>query len=252
MCIAVLNTAGKLSKKTIQNCWSANSHGAGICHAENGKVVIFKELKDVNKLWNYYNSLRSRHEGNILLHFRIATHGRIDEANCHPFRVSDDMAFIHNGIISETSKTGSDYSDTWHFNEDILKKMPKGFLRSVGVHELLAHYIDYSKLVFLDGKDSAYIINEQMGIWDGANWFSNQSYKDRTFDSKPKYKSATKYNYNYNYGYNYDGGYYDSYGHDKDCELCGGDYNVAYDKSIDGLLCKHCVKEMELYGDGRI
>lgn len=249
MCIAVLNTAGKLSKKTIQNCWSANKDGAGIAHVENGKVHIFKEMRSVDKLYKYYDALRSRFEGNIMLHFRIATHGKIDEANCHPFKVNDSMAFIHNGIISQTSKANSNYSDTWHFNEDVVKRLPKGFLRNPAITELLSSYIDYSKLVFLDG-DHAYIINEHMGIWDGANWFSNQSYKDRTFDSRPK-QSVSKWYDDYDYGY-IGSGKFGKKEKEKVCEICGSHDEVEYHPIVQTDLCINCVEEFEIYADDRI
>jgi predicted glutamine amidotransferase len=253
MCIAVLNTAGKLSKKTIQNCWESNSHGAGICHVENGKVVVFKELKDVNKLWKYYNSLRDKYDGNVMLHFRIATHGNIDEANCHPFKVSEEVAFIHNGIISQTSDSKSNYSDTWHFNEDILKSLPVGFLKNVAIRDLLSTYIDYSKLVFLDG-ENAYIINEHLGNWDGANWYSNQSYKDKTYDSRPKAKVGKDTYYksrDYN-DYSYVGSKGRAWYDEEQCECCASWIDVSYNADIEGYVCKNCIEEFQAYGDDRI
>jgi hypothetical protein len=267
MCIAILNTEGKLSKKTIKNCWQSNGDGAGLAYVEQGKVKIHKEMKSVDKLYQFYSKLRDENKGNIILHFRIATHGRVDETNCHPFRVNDRLAFIHNGIISQTSKVKSDFSDTYHFNEDILKKLPHNFLSSVGIRELLADYISHSKLVFLDGSDNAYIINEQFGHWDGGNWYSNSSYKDKTYDSNPltnglgsKSKTKTK-SYGYNYGYSYDYGYdawdteYETkptkektFGDDEcACDFCGTYDNVLWRKNLGGNLCKICKEEFEYY-----
>lgn len=180
MCIAILNTKGTLTEKTFTNCWNENPHGGGIAWAKDGQVHTFKEMKSVKVMYQKYLELREAlPDGNFLIHFRIATHGRINETNCHPFKVSNKLAFIHNGMInSHTLGTSPDFSDTYLFNQLVLKKLPRNFINNEAILSMMSDFIGYSKLVFLSAEDDWCIVNESLGIWDGDNWYSNDSYLD--------------------------------------------------------------------------
>lgn len=189
MCIAILNTKGTINKKTFKNCWDNNPDGGGIAYAENGKVKLFKELKCFKQLYKQYVEVREANpEANILIHFRIATHGKINETNCHPFKVNNNLAFIHNGMIyGKGLETSREFSDTYLFNQTILKRLPQNFLKNEAILKLLEEYIGFSKIIFLTGGNDWAILNENDGHWMGDNWYSNNSYK-----GKPKliYSSA--------------------------------------------------------------
>lgn len=176
MCIAILNKAKILSKETLQRCWTANKDGAGYSYANNGKIYIVKELYSFSKFYAKYKTDRANFNGAFLIHFRIATQGKINDANCHPFKVNSSMAFIHNGVISKMPYDKAK-SDTAFFNEDIVKKLPSNFMSNDAILKLLGEFIGYSKLVFLDGQSNWVIINENLGKWDGDDWYSNNSYK---------------------------------------------------------------------------
>lgn len=179
MCIAILNKAKVISKDTLQRCWTANKDGAGYSYANNGKIFIVKELNSFTKFYAKYKEDRANFNGAFLIHFRIATQGLINEKNCHPFRVNPSMAFIHNGVISRMPYDKLK-SDTHFFNEDIIKKLPADFMSSDAILQLLSQFIGHSKLVFLDGQSNWAIVNENLGSWDGENWYSNGSYKPYT------------------------------------------------------------------------
>lgn len=178
MCIAILNTANLIDKNTLKTCWNNNNDGAGLLYPERNKVHVFKELKSFKVFYREYVSVRNRlPEANILIHFRISTHGKVNETNCHPFLVNEKLGFIHNGIInSEHLPISPDFSDTYLFNQIILKKLPANFIDSEAVLSLLEKYIGYSKIIFLDSKNNWQILNENSGIWNGENWYSNSSY----------------------------------------------------------------------------
>ena len=53
----------------------------------------------------------------------MATHGKINPDNCHPFHVVDDVYFIHNGILNIEQSLDPNKSDTYHFAELVLKPM---------------------------------------------------------------------------------------------------------------------------------
>jgi predicted glutamine amidotransferase len=132
MCIAILNTkkAGRLPKSHIKNSWENNDMGAGLLWSNKGKLNVFKTY-DYDDFLDKYNEVRSdKATGNIVLHFRIATSGYNGEHNLHPFLVSDDLGFVHNGVISGLGN--KDFSDTYEFN-DMLKKYKHDLKGDMGV-----------------------------------------------------------------------------------------------------------------------
>jgi predicted glutamine amidotransferase len=177
MCIAIYNNNDLLTKRTLNNCWTANDDGAGMLWVQDGQLQTFKELKSFKAYWKKYREVREI-TNKVVLHFRIRTHGHVNVNNIHPFVVDETVGFVHNGIITEFSDYTSPYSDTWHFNE-FLKTLPKNFIKSEGCVELITNYIgSYNKLIFLGSDNEVTIVNEHVGMWDGESWFSNNSYKD--------------------------------------------------------------------------
>ncbi len=179
MCIAIMNPSTvTLKKKTIRTCWDNNYNGAGMLYINSttNKLETFKEMTSFDRYYKAYQDIRKAHpKSKVILHFRIATHGIVNEDNCHPFMVSDNLGFVHNGIIQQAPHSQL-YSDTYMFNESYLKKLPDDFISNPIINELIAEFIGYSKLVFLDADNNHTIINEQDGVWDAGCWFSNRSY----------------------------------------------------------------------------
>lgn len=175
MCIAILNTYNKLSKETIKNAWNNNDQGGGLLYNHCGKLQTYKTYK-FKDLWKKYSDLRNNTEtGKIVLHFRIATSGYEKYTNLHPFLVSDNLGFVHNGIISNLGD--NQFSDTYYFNE-LLRKLPNDFLYNPSIVKLIENTIGSSKLIFLDSNDTHTIVNEKFGKWDNEeNWFSNNSHE---------------------------------------------------------------------------
>lgn len=175
MCIAILNTKGILSLKTFKTCWEANPDGAGLCYFDGEKIQILKDMKGAKTFHKSYLAVREKFPSiDIAIHFRISTHGRVNVTNCHPFKVNKTTAFIHNGMINNVA-VNPDFSDTYIFNETIVKSLPNNFVKNTAILELLANYIGYSKLVIISGENAS-IVNEELGLWDGGNWYSNKSY----------------------------------------------------------------------------
>ena len=180
MCIAILNTkVATLKKEALQNCWLNNGDGAGILYIDNGVMKTSKELKSFDSFYETYTQIKRSfgRKNNILIHFRISTHGLVNESNCHPFLVDDNIGFIHNGMIYnvEDSKL---HSDTYMFNENILKNFKPGFEHNPIIMDMLADFIGKgSKLVFLNAQDEYCIVNEEAGHWYMGCWFSNRSYE---------------------------------------------------------------------------
>jgi hypothetical protein len=196
MCIAILNQKQTtLKKELLRNCWENNGDGAGILYINNNKQLeTFKEMKSFDTFYNKYIEVRKLYgKRNMVLHFRISTHGRVNETNCHPFLVDDTVGFVHNGMIYDVP-TSPDFSDTYMFNESVLKEFKQGFHRNDLLLDIIADFIgNGSKLVFLDVEDNWTIVNEDAGHWNLGCWFSNSSYKQVNnwvdYGGTKKYKS---------------------------------------------------------------
>ena len=180
MCIAILNTKGTtLKKEVLRNCWENNGDGAGILYINNDKKLsVFKEMTSFDNFYKNYSEIKSKYgKRNIVLHFRISTHGRVNETNCHPFLVDDSIGFVHNGMIYDVP-TSKEFSDTYMFNQTILKNLKEGFEYNETILEMIDTFIGSgSKLVFLNDNDDYFIVNEKAGHWHLGCWFSNTSYK---------------------------------------------------------------------------
>ena len=183
MCIAILCPKGKqITAQQFRNSWDNNFHGAGFMYNDdNDKLHVVKEMEDCDKIYKKYVAAVNKYpNATFVLHFRISNRGVISRENCHPFKVSNKLGFVHNGTITPM---GSDerFSDTHLFNTQILRKLPQvdiKYLSNKAIKAVLGDFVGYSKLVFLDNKGNATIINEHNGTWekDGI-WYSNDSHK---------------------------------------------------------------------------
>ena len=177
MCIAIMKSENKkISKTTLQRCYESNPDGAGFMFAADKELTVKKGYFTFKE---FYKEYKPHENKQVLLHFRIKTHGPIDKNNCHPFLVNSGLGFIHNGIISGYGDNKQ--SDTIDFNKSILQKIVAKHgnmgLFDDPMVELIENVIGYSKLVFLDRHGNYRIMNEDKGHWNNGVWYSNNSYK---------------------------------------------------------------------------
>jgi hypothetical protein len=184
MCIAILNSPNiTFSEDIIRNCWNNNRDGGGMIWSDvkTNQLHIYKEIKSFQSFFNKYLEVRrSNPKSNVVLHFRISTSGGVNETNCHPFQVNKDLAFVHNGVISELNGIDAKKSDTNLFNEIYLRKLPSDFIYNDAILMLIKKFIGSSKLIFLNAYNEYTIVNEQNGQRDAefeGCWFSNATYK---------------------------------------------------------------------------
>ena len=231
MCIAILKPQGKqIKKSTLKECFISNPDGSGFMFNQDNSLHIFKGYMTFEEFWASYNTQDTASK-NTLIHFRIKTHVIISKENCHPFIISEEIGFIHNGIIDIDTKPLE--SDTMAFNREVLKKMPniKTLIHNQSFQELLSFRIDGSKLVFLDNTGNYAIINEDLGLWDNDIWFSNDSYKP--------YKPKKKKWYNTFTGYNV----YQK--EEKVCFICSSILEESFE--VENEMCEECLEEDRTY-----
>lgn len=210
MCLLVMQEQNTTIKdKNLKNAYDSNPDGVGYSFINSNSKIMTKKYRNYKKFLSAYQSdiMEFGSSSPFLLHFRMATHGESKGTfNVHPFKVSKDMVFAHNGIISEVDDDKK-LSDTQVFNRDILQKLKDEFLSDIILIKLIKGFIGSSKLAFLNRDGSFQIINEKLGHWKKGVWYSNSSYKDRvTYSAEGKWWKA----------YNTYGGYgaYDDYGCD--------------------------------------
>lgn len=201
MCIIAMIPAGKqINKNTLENMTNNNPDGSGIAWIQDNKIKTYKTM-DNNKFINKALEIQSKFckDSDILIHCRIATSGKTDLDNCHPFKISKDTVFAHNGILNCVEATNK-VSDTRMFNKALLKQLKPEFLDNVTTRKLIGEIIKSDKLAFLTVnpklKRNSYIINRDLGEKENRVWFSNDSYKEKTY--------VTNVCYNWNLRPDYD------------------------------------------------
>lgn len=144
-----------IPEKFFAHVQTRNSDGFGMMWVEDNKIQTYKSLsKNVSEIHEKYLSVAHLAP---YIHFRMKTHGKIDEGNCHPYYCGHGIYMMHNGVLSVDTSTDEDRSDTWHFVNDVVKPMfeesknPHKLMRSWAFTALLSKFIgSQSRLVFGD------------------------------------------------------------------------------------------------------
>lgn len=146
MCVIIVKPAGvKMPTNEIINAaYHANPHGCGFAstnhHYKGLSIKSFK--KHLAQVSDYEP---------CIIHFRLATHGSIKRANCHPFN-RGDVYFAHNGIL-DVKPIGDMTDSETAFQEVIYPAIEKYGYGSKGMDVAVAKVIGYSKFAFLKGDD---------------------------------------------------------------------------------------------------
>ena len=182
MCLAIYKPKGKtLPKEYAESGFAFNKDGAGFAYVKSGKLFIEKGLMTFQDFWNAFEKVQ---EYEAIIHFRMATHGAIEQANTHPFRVAE-FALIHNGILDIKADEGKTDTETFasYVLEPLIKRYGREILDDPSFDFLLSSAIEGSKFVLLS-PNAHYIINEAAGLWEDGIWYSNKSYQYTPFVSQ--------------------------------------------------------------------
>lgn len=159
MCIIIVaNKNKKIPSEHIKLASELNCDGFGMSASVNNKLFVYKSISmnsdDIIKL---YNSIRQVATGDIVLHFRLATHGGISDKLCHPFHVNKDLVMFHNGVIRDSvsgyNEHNKNESDTKAFVNNVLKNFKKGFQNNETIMNIISETLgEYNRLCFLDSE----------------------------------------------------------------------------------------------------
>jgi Glutamine amidotransferases class-II len=190
MCLLTFLPAGQQPDLTALRTGAAcnpDGHGYAIVTTSapgvGERLLVVKGL-DANAVLERFAHDRATHPaGPALFHSRLATHGRVDEANCHPFRVAGDERTViaHNGILPPGVRPNrtDPRSDTRIAADDYLPALGPLHLRRTRLKA--ERWMGLANLMVLLTVDSryrrhAYLFNEASGLWDDGIWYSNDSY----------------------------------------------------------------------------
>jgi len=238
MCIAIFKPKDKtISKEILQTCYNSNKDGCGFAFIKDDTIYINKYMK----FEDFYNDYKEVEETSpMLIHFRIATHGKVEVKNCHPFKLNNRMALIHNGIISGYGDK-ENKTDTQDFIDKVIGNISWKMWKNPSFIELVDKAIGYSKLVILDVTGEHFIVGESKGYWDDGVWYSNKSYQPKVPATKPPVVYYERYNQNQlwdMYGEESYDDWYDRVVSQKN-KPADDDYSIVY-------KCSKCGKEVIL------
>lgn len=119
MCMIIDIPSGVvLDEAVLERCYKANKDGWGIMWSHGGEIYSVKDTSSFEDFMDYWQLVPV--ESNRAVHFRIRTHGEVDQENCHPFTVLEKtvdgrgLMMMHNGFIN-TEMVDKARSDTWNF-----------------------------------------------------------------------------------------------------------------------------------------
>lgn len=212
MCLIIANPNGhSFAESYIDNAFTTNHDGFGVMWAKDGELKIKRGLFNRGEVKSI---LRRFHETETpyVAHFRYATHGSLNSANCHPFPIVDDLggiAMVHNGTLS-----GKKWRDPLRSDTNLLaEKIKHHILREDFVSQSLfdnaasvisdryKEAIGSDKLVFMNGLGEMSILNEKNGHWINGIWYSNlysiirQNLASKAISNQTAISTSPSYNY---------------------------------------------------------
>jgi hypothetical protein len=174
MCVIVHSPKGtEIDKNTMEKLWKRNNDGGGFMLSKDNRLIVKKGYFNFDaflKDFTVYNCS----DIEKAIHFRIKTKGKVDIVNCHPFKIHENLAVMHNGILSGFGNES--FSDTYCFVDEILRKMPKKILSYDGILKLINDKCGfYSKLLFMGNNGNTFKTNEKQWIEIGGIYYSNRN-----------------------------------------------------------------------------
>ena len=178
MCIAIYKPVGvTIPWDSFKNAEWTNDDGWGFAaRTDDNKLFV---RRGVDHFHGFQAAFEPFAKHQAIIHFRMRTHGEVKKGNCHPFMVSSGLAVIHNGVVPISCNVNKAKSDTWHFNELVLREFysnNKSFWRKPPYRFCIEQMSGGSKFVFLRADGAYSIYNEDQGHWHEGSWFSNRSY----------------------------------------------------------------------------
>lgn len=206
MCVIIAKKPGiEIPFEMLKSACMVNSDGWGLASVDRGVVSIQRGCDPKgNDPENIARALEQSKDIPAYLHLRFRTHGPVDLENTHPFETLNkaehgmSVFFMHNGTMHEFSGHNSNRSDSYWFNERIVRPLlvrcsayddAEQVLKTPFVAEILKHYAGTAnKFVLLDHFGNSMVINKSHGKEYEFGWASNEySFRHASEDKKDKH-----------------------------------------------------------------
>ena len=145
-----------------------NSSGYGVAWHEDGETKAYTTLNYIE----FKEFLKTKEDFELVIHLRNTTAGDDSLDNCHPFAMENGGYMFHNGTLFDFKSFKSDASDTANFAQTLNQSKYDHISDIAPLVQELAGYT-LNRLVFIDETGKIDIINEDLGIWEGNTWYSN-------------------------------------------------------------------------------
>jgi hypothetical protein len=126
MCV-ILQCDGKMPKSSmLKDAEQTNPHGGGFAYTKNGLVHWEKGLHVTAKyIEKYIKRNKLTKANNLIVHFRIKTHGDTNDMLCHPFPVglNKDGTALKNRVVGSTTKAVMFHNGIWSEYDDFAIKL---------------------------------------------------------------------------------------------------------------------------------
>lgn len=183
MCVIITVENGKFpTKDTLKSAESLNSDGGAIAWLNaNGTRSYVKGIssKKMNKIIEH--DLKPRGINTAIIHFRIASVGKVIPRLCHPFEVKDnsplnlrgdkmkcDLLF-HNGTWSDAFDTAFDVAEKFGL------KLPQGEYSDSRIMAILGSKLGIKKMAKLvDGWNKIAVLTDKGIVKYGSGWVKHK------------------------------------------------------------------------------
>ena len=126
-----------------------NLSGYAFSSADN-RLVVRRPFKDAKKLYaRYKKDVEENPNRPFILHFRQATHGKVDTVNTQPLKISKDLIMAHNGILDMGCLPTEEISDSVTFARALAAN---GFTDLDTLKDKKFLLIRSSRLIFMDAE----------------------------------------------------------------------------------------------------
>jgi hypothetical protein len=189
MCLIIHHPAGHtVSRRDFADIVDRNPDGFGLMTASGGRLFTARTigpLEEAYAMYSHYAAGRA-----AVLHWRFATHGAVTLDNAHPFTLTQDIAFVHNGMLS-CGTPDADASDTAHMARVVLAPIARDnpdALFCPDTRAVLSPLIGTgNKLAVMDRLGRVSIFNRGSGVDYRGRWYSNTYAWDAPHAVAPRY-----------------------------------------------------------------
>ena len=195
ICVYEPTKTNLISRTELDAIVLTNPDGFGVMYYENTELKTGKQynpnLAIMQQIaWDMLQSAEAiamKNNSYLAIHARIATHGEVCDANCHPFEFANGHMLMHNGILSGYGSTTLSDTEEYARELDYMEAKYPGILGDEIFQDMIGSAISSNKFVIatptrdITKVAKFLIINEHLGKVDSNKWYSNLNHRVTRF-----------------------------------------------------------------------